>query len=372
MRVLFTLLTKEFKQIFRNSFMLPVIFIFPVVQMILLTYAASLEMKDIKMAVVDQDQSTASRLLVSKFSGSPFFNLDLHTNDYEEALRMLHMDKVDVILHMQHNFEKKLYTEQSTDLQLLVNAINANEAGLVNMYCTQIISDYNSQIRAEWFGLGSSGKLATLNIIPHFWYNPLLDYKIYMFSGILVIIITLIGMMLSALNLVREKEMGTTEQINVTPIRKYQFIIAKLLPFWVIGIFELAFGLVLGRFLFSLPFVGNLGLLFLFASIYLLVILGIGLFISTVSNTQQQMMFIAFFFMVTFILMSGVFTPAESMPPWAQKVNILNPMAYFMRVSRMILLKGSQFPDLLREFYSLLIYAAVILTLAITNYRKTT
>ncbi|MEN8229098.1 MAG: ABC transporter permease [Bacteroidota bacterium] len=372
MRVLLTLLVKEFKQIFRNRFMIPVIFVVPVVQMVVLTYAASLEMKDIKMAVVDQDYSTASRLLVSKFSGSPFFEINLQTNNYDEAVRLLTKDKVDVILHLHHDFEKRLYTEQATDLQLVVNAINATEAGLVNAYSTQIITGYNSQIRTDWFGLDDLGKIITLEIIPQFWFNPLLDYKIYMFSGILVIIVTLIGMMLTALNLVREKEMGTTEQINVTPIRKYQFIIAKLLPFWVIAIFELAFGLVLGRLLYGLPVVGSLGLLFLFTSLYLFVILGIGLFLSTISNTQQQMMFMAFFFMITFILMSGVFTPAESMPSWAQKVNLVNPMAYFMRVIRMILLKGSQFQDISREFYSLSIYALFMLTLAVTNYRKTT
>jgi ABC-2 type transport system permease protein len=372
MRIIYTLLTKEFKQIFRNKFMLPIIFVIPVVQMILLTYAASLEMKDIKMAVVDQDYSAASRLLVSKFSGSPFFNINLQSNNYDEAVRMLTRDKVDVILHLSHGFERRLYVDQATDVQLVINAINATEAGLVNAYCTQIITGYNSQIRADWFGMNDSGKIATLDISPKLWYNPLLDYKIYMFSGILVIIVTLIGMMLTALNLVREKEMGTTEQINVTPIRKYQFIIAKLLPFWIIAIFELAFGLVVGRLLYGLPIEGSLGLLFIFTSIYLFVVLGIGLFLSTISQTQQQMMFIAFFFMITFVLMSGVFTPAESMPPWAQKVNLLNPVAYFMRVIRMILLKGSQFQDISREFYSLSIYAVLALTLAVTNYRKTT
>jgi ABC-2 type transport system permease protein len=179
-------------------------------------------------------------------------------------------------------------------------------------------------------------------------------------------------MLLTALNLVREKEMGTTEQINVTPIRKYQFLLAKLLPFWVIALFELAFGLVVGRLLYNLPMEGNLGLLFLFACVYILAVLGIGLFLSTISQTQQQMMFLAFFFMLTFILMSGVFTPTDSMPLWAQKANLLNPVAYFMKVIRMILLKGSQFGDIIREFYSLLLYAVLILTLAVTNYRKTT
>lgn len=372
MRILATLLVKEFKQIFRNKTLLPIMFVVPVVQMILLTYAASLEMKGINMAVVDQDFSQASRQLVSHFEGSPFFEVKLNTGSFEEAENRLIEDQVDVILYMQKDFEKKLFAEKNTDLQLLVNAINATEAGLINSYCTQIISDYNRQLRLEWFIMETSGKMSTLNAIPRYWYNPLLDFKIYMFSGILVIIVTLIGMLLTALNLVREKEMGTTEQINVTPIRKYQFIMAKLIPFMIIGLFELAFGLFIGRLLFDLPIVGSLGLLFLFTCVYLIAVLGIGLFLSTVSNTQQQLMYIAFFFMLTFVLMSGVFTPAESMPAWAQKINLINPVAYFMKVIRMILLKGSVFADISREFYSLCVYAVLILGLAITNYRKTT
>jgi ABC-2 type transport system permease protein len=372
MRILLTLLAKEFRQIFRNRLLLPIIFVVPVVQMILLTYAASLEMKGITMTVVDQDFSQASRLLVSRFEASPFFEIRLVGTDYKAAINELKSDKVDVILHMQHGFEKRLITEMETDLQLVVNAINNTEAGLINSYCTLILSEYNTQIRADWFGLAGPDGITALEIIPVYWYNPLLDYKIYMFSGILVIIVTLIGMLLTALNLVREKEMGTTEQINVSPIRKYQFIMAKLIPFLLIALFELAFGLVIGRLLFGLPMVGSLGLLFLFTVIYLFVVLGIGLFLSTISNTQQQLMFMAFFFMITFILMSGVFTPADSMPRWAQKINLINPVAYFMRVIRMILLKGSGFKDISREFYSLCIYALLILTLAISNYRKTT
>lgn len=352
--------------------LLPIIFIVPVVQMILLTYAASLEMKGIRMAVVDQDDSQASRLLVSSFQGSPFFEIKLYSNNYREAEMELTSDQVDVILHMKQGFEERLYAEQKTELQYIINAINATEAGLINSYCTRISSDFNRRLRTEWFVSEGSGGQRSLELIPRYWYNPLLDYKIYMFSGILVIIVTLIGLILTALNLVREKEMGTTEQINVTPIRKYQFIMAKLFPFMIIALFELAFGLVIGRLLYGLPMLGSLGLLFLFTCIYLLVVLGIGLFLSTISTTQQQLMFIAFFFMITFLLMSGVFTPVDSMPVWAQKINLVNPVAYFMKVIRMILLKGSEFRDISREFYSLCIYATLILTLAITNYRKTT
>jgi ABC-2 type transport system permease protein len=193
-----------------------------------------------------------------------------------------------------------------------------------------------------------------------------------MFSGILVIVVTLIGMFLTALNLVREKELGTAEQMNVTPMKKYQFILAKLLPFLLIALFELAFGLLIGRILFDLPIEGSLWVLFGIACAFLIVALGIGLFLSTISNTQQQLMFIAFFFMVAFILMSGVFTPADSMPEWAQKINIINPLAYFMKAIRMILLKGSGFADVAKEFYSLLVYGIIIFSLSVLNYRKTT
>jgi ABC-2 type transport system permease protein len=225
----------------------------------------------------------------------------------------------------------------------LINAINGTAAGLINFYATSVISDFNKNLLSEQIYITPHKIPENINIIYSYWYNPELNYKIYMLPGILVILVTIIGMFLSALNLVREKEMGTIEQINVTPIKKYHFIIGKLLPFWFIALFELAFGLTVGKLLFNIPIVGSLPLLFGFASVYLLVVLGIGLFISTVSNTQQQVMFLCFFFMIIFILMSGLFTPTESMPEWAQQVNILNPFAYFMKVIRMILLKGSGF-----------------------------
>lgn len=191
-----------------------------------------------------------------------------------------------------------------------------------------------------------------------------------MLPGILVILVTIIGMFLTSLNLVREKELGTSEQINVTPIRKFHFIFGKLFPFWVIALVELAFGVLIGRIFFDLPLLGSLWLLFAFAGVYLLVVLGIGLFLSTLSSNQQQVMFLNFFFMLTFILMSGIFTPVESMPDWAQKLNIINPYAYFMKVIRMILLKGSGFMAIKQEFLSLGIYAIGILSLAVWRYRK--
>jgi ABC-2 type transport system permease protein len=191
-----------------------------------------------------------------------------------------------------------------------------------------------------------------------------------MVPGILVLLVTIIGLLLSGMNIVREKEIGTIEQINVTPIRRIEFIAGKLIPFWIIALFELAFGLTLGKLIFNIPLEGSLWLIFLSAGIYLFVILGFGLLISTMTNTQQQSMLVSFFFMVIFILMSGLFTSIESMPQWAQVADKLNPIAYFIKIMRMIMLKGSSFADISVPFFSLVVYACLIISLAIWRYRK--
>jgi ABC-2 type transport system permease protein len=350
--------------------MLPFIFLAPIIQMVILVFAANLEMKGIKFYVVDKDHSAVSRKLTSNFTGSSFFKFQGSGFDLREAEDMLIRNETDMILHFNKGFEENLRKESKTDVQILINAINATKAAIINAYSEGIIRDFNRIIRADWLGFNQTTQLQNIDITYSFWYNPELNYKIFMLPGILVILVTIVGMFLAALNLVREKELGTAEQINVTPIRKFHFIIGKLLPFWVIALFELAFGLTIGRIFFHLPILGNPGLLFGFAGVYLLCVLGIGLLISTISNTQQQVMFLAFFFMITFTLMSGIFTPVESMPVWAQKVNIINPYAYFMKVIRMILLKGSTFKDVQNEFYSMAIYASITLSLAVWRYRK--
>ncbi len=370
MRILLSILRKEFIQIFRNRVMLPFIFIVPIIQMVVLVFAANLEMKEIRLYTVDLDLSETSRKLRYEFTSSPFFR-DRGTGfSLTEGEEMLLRDKADLILVFDQGFEEKLRKENKSAVQLLINAINSAKAGLVNAYSEAIIRDFNQDIRLEWLGIPDFEAIENIDISYSYWYNPELNYKIYMLPAILVILVTIIGMFLTAMNLVREKEMGTAEQINVTPIRKFHFIIGKLLPFWVIALFELGFGLTIGRIFFHLPVLGNLALLFGFASVYLLAVLGLGLLLSTFSETQQQVMFLAFFFMLTFVLMSGIFTPVESMPVWAQRVNIINPFAYFMRVIRMILLKGSGFNDIRHEFISMVIYATGILALSVWRYRK--
>ncbi len=371
-RILF-LLQKEFIQIRRNRSMLPLIFIMPIVQMLILVNAATLEMKNIDVCFVDQDMSSASRGLQSKFKGSPFFRVNGNTFSWEEAESTLKDGSTDIIIRIPQGFEKKLFKEGHTDVQLVANAINGTVASIGQAYSSQIIAGYNKELVIDYLGV-QKGLVSSksINAIPAFWYNPELNYKIFMVPGILTILVTMIGMMLAALNIVREKEMGTLEQINVTPIRKHEFIIGKLLPFWIIALFELAFGLAIGKLLFDIPMLGSLWLLFGMAGIFLLVVQGVSLLISTVAQTQQQAMFVMFFFTLIFIMMSGLFTPVESMPEWGQWLNKINPIAYFMKINRMILIKGSGFGDFWKEAVSLMVMAVISLTIAIRRYRKTT
>jgi ABC-2 type transport system permease protein len=372
MRTILYIIQKEFIQVFRNKSMLPIIFVIPIVQLIILVNAATLEMKQINMCVVDNDLSSTSRQMAAKFKGSSFYTIQGATFSYSEAESLLKKDKVDVILRIPVNFERDMVRSGSARVQVIVNAINGTAAGITNAYTTQIISGFNMGIIPEWSSIGTAGTVIpkTIETTSSFWYNPELDYKSFMVPAVLVLLVTIIGMFLSAMNLVREKELGTIEQINVTPIKRYQFIIGKLVPFLILALVELAFGLTVGKLLFDIPIVGNLGLLFFVAAIYLLVVLGLGLFLSTMTDTQQQAMFVAYFFIIVFVMMSGVFTPVENMPEWAQKLNLINPIAYFMKTIRMILLKGSGFMDILNEIGAMSIYAVISLTLAVKRYRK--
>jgi len=341
----------------------------PVLQLFVLAYAATFEIKKINLYVVDLDKSVSSRELISKFQGSSFFLIVDQSSSYALAEDQLKSGKSDQILHIPNKFEKDLNKLTSAKIQVVTDAIDGNTALLMNAYALSIIQDYNKDLIVAAMPIIKTTN--PININHSFWFNPELNYINYMVPGILVLLVTIIGMFLSAMNVVKEKENGTIEQINVTPIKKYQFICGKLLPFWIVGLMELAFGLTIAWLAFNIPILGSIWLIFLVASVYMLVVLGFGLIISTTANTQQQAMFIAWFFLMIFILMSGLFTPVESMPRWSQIVNYTNPIAYFIKVMRMVMLKGSDFYDIAEQFYSLVIYAFIALSVAVWRYRKT-
>lgn len=372
MKTIGYLIQKEFKQIFRNKGMLPIIFVLPIVQLLILSNAATYEVKDIKFGYIDVDRSSTSRALIEKFRSSAYFNLLAPYSSYKAAYAGMLQGKVNVIMEIPNNFERQLVNQEKTSLGLTVDAINGAAAGVETAYIQQIVQEFNQGIALETSvsNKNRSGFAGLITIIPSYWYNSTLDYKTFMVPGILVLLVTMITLFLSGMNIVREKEIGTLEQINVTPIKKSQFIIGKLFPFWIIGLGLLTIGLVLAKLIFDIPLLGSLGTLYFYTAIYILVVLGIGLFISNFTETQQQAMFIAWFFMVIFILMSGLFTPIESMPQWAQVITTFNPIRYFVEVVRMVMLKGAGFSDILPQIWKTLAYAIMVNGLAVYSYKK--
>lgn len=352
--------------------MLPILTVIPLVQLILLSFAATNEVKNVGLVIYDADHSEYSRQLREKFKASGYFILKAFPDNMEEAMEYLQSDATDVVLSIPAGFETSLLRDKGTELLLSVNAINGVKGGLAGSYAGVVIQDFNKQIMPEALKTVTYEvkQLPGIDVTYSNWYNPTLDFKVLMVPGILAALVTILTIILSGMNVVRERELGTIEQINVTPIKKYQFIIGKLLPFLFIGLFDLALGLTAAKLLFDIPMMGNLGLVFAFCTVNIMAILGIGLLISTTANTQQQAMFVSFFFMMIFLLMGGLFTPIESMPDWAQYLTIPNPIAHFVEVMRKVLLKGSDFHDIKYHFYTMGAVAIVINTFAVMAYRK--
>lgn len=375
MRIIRFLLEKEFIQIFRNKAMLPILFMMPIVQLLILSFAATYELKEVDFALVDFDQTTLSRQLTAKFQSTGYFNLSEVMFDEQKAQEMMDAGDISMIMHLPAGLETHFKAGQPASIQLAIDAVDGSQAGLIQSYSVSILNDFNNENRAGLNIEVQNPQLVqakTINLIPQNWYNPDLDYLTFMVPGILVVLVSMIGLFLSGMNIVREQEIGTIEQLNVTPIRKSQFMIGKLLPFWVIGMFDLIIGLALARYGFDIPFLGSLVTIFVVAGIYLVVVQAMGLLISTVTSTQQQAMFIAWFIMVVFILLGGLFTPIESMPGWAQDLTLANPVAYFIKIMRMVLLKGAGWQEIQVMVYTLIGMGSVLLMISINRYKKTT
>ena len=316
MRTVLFLVQKEFLQIRRNRMMLPLILIMPVFQMLLLSYAANYEVKNLALGMVDHDLSPASRQLTAKFGASGYFQVQPAVTAKAASYAMAG-DQTDLILEIPPHFERNLVREGTAALFLTANAINATKAGLGMSYAGNIIRDFNATVNGGQSTVDGAPP-STVEVTYSNWYNPRLDYKTFMVPGILGVIASLIICFLTALNIVREREIGTIEQLNVTPLRKWQFILGKLLPFWLLSLVMMTIGLTVGKMVFDIPMLGNLWLVFGYTATFTPCMLGLGLLISNFANSQQQAMFTAWFFLIIFILMCGLFTPTDSMPQWAQ------------------------------------------------------
>ena len=371
MRTIRFLLQKEFRQIFRNRIILAMIIVMPAIQLMILPLAADYEVKNINIAIVDNDRSPYSQRLISNITASGYFQLAVFSHSFNEAYEHIEKDKADLILEIPAGFERNLIRESGQKLLIAVNAINGVKANLGGSYLSSIVKNFNTELQLHLMPASSISQNSSIEIVTANWYNNLLNYRVFMVPGILAILITMIGGFLSCLNIVKEKEVGTIEQINVTPIKKHHFILGKLIPFWVLGNVVFTIGLLISWLLYGIVPVGNLLVLYGFIWIYLLAVLGFGLLISTYCETQQQAMFIMFFFMMVFILMGGLFTSTDSMPEWAQLVARLNPVSYLIAVMRMVILKGSSLSDILPHLATILAFALVLNTWAVVNYKKT-
>lgn len=370
MRILKFLLQKELKQIFRDPSIMRVLFIMPMIQLLILPLAADYEIKNINLGIVDHDHSAYSQKLINKITSSGYFRLKDYSPTFKKGLKAIELDKTDLILEIPANFERNLVKDNKSTLFIAVDAINGVKAGLGGAYIQMIIQDYNQEIRKLWIQIPRYNPQPTIQVTFSDWYNPNMNYKVFMVPGILVMLITMIGSSFASNNIVREKEMGTIEQINVSPIKKYQFILGKLIPFWLLAIGILTIGLTIARIVYGIVPVGHYYTIYVFASIYLLAILGLGLLLSTYAQTQQQSMLVSFFITMIFNLMSGLYTPIESMPGWAQIITKFNPVSYFIEVMRMVMLKGSGIGDIKNQILAIIGFAIVFNGWAILNYSK--
>jgi len=377
-RILF-LARAEVLHVVRDRATLAQVLVLPVLQLLVLSNAATLQVSHTPTYVVDFDRSSLSRGLIARFRASGQFEVEEQSESPERANEALLRGDVTMVLTIPRDFETSIVRTATAPIQLTVNAEKGSAAGIVQAYASNIAAAYASELDATARGAGRSGSEAPphrgmprIDVRLRSWYNADLNYQHYMVPGILVALVTLIGTLLSAQNIAREKELGTLEQLNVTPLTRGQFIAAKLLPLWVLGLVDLGIGLVVGRTVFDVPMRGSLLLLLGTAGIYLIVALSIGLWISTLVETQQQAMFVTFFIVNIYLLMSGLFTPIDSMADWVQVVSLVNPVRHFVTIARALLVRGASLPDIQTPFAILAVSAVALLALAIRQYSKRT
>lgn len=363
MKVLKYLIEKEFKQFGRNPFIIRLALLFPIMVMLIFPWVATLDITGVNIDIVDNDRSETSKKLIEKIEASTYFKLHAMEQEYRFAFENMKYGKSDIILEIPEGFEKDLINGVPCQAGVFANAVDGTKGALGSSYLASIVNGFAAE---------QSGTVQEMpvKIKVQNRYNPTLNYRFYMIPAIMIILIILICGFLPALNIVSEKEIGTIEQINVTPVGKYQFILAKMIPFWIMGITAFSLCFALAYWIYGLIPAGSLLTVYGASLIFVLAMSGMGLIISNYSATMQQSMFLMFFFVMIFLLMSGLFTPVSSMPDWAQWIAVFNPPRYIVEIMRGVYLKGSSFADLKPQFAALTAFAVFLSAWAILSYRK--
>lgn len=365
--VLKYLLQKEIKQLLRHKIMPKLIVIFPLMIMLIMPWATTLDIKNIDAVIVDRDMSATSRKFTETVNASTYFRLKNIADSYEEAIDIMEYGNADLIVEIPSGFGNELVNTGTADMLVAINTVNSTKGVLGRAYIEMLSQEFSSkQLPPSVNGIAPRIELSVKNM-----YNPLLNYKYTMIPGLMVIVIVLLCGFMPAANIVQEKELGTIEQINVTPVSKFTFICAKLIPYWAIGLLALSLCFLLSWLIYGLTPEGSVWTMYFFAAIFILVMTGLGLIISNHSSTMQQATFVMLFFVMIFIMMCDLLTPAQSMPDWAQVIAAFNPTKYMVNVMRAVYLKGSGIADLTTDLIALSVMAIILNTWAVLSYRKT-
>jgi ABC-2 type transport system permease protein len=367
------MLIKEFIQVFRDKRTRFVLFAPPIIQMLIFGYAATFEIHHVPTVVLDLDHSQESRELVSRFTSSPYFDVQRQLTDYRQIGDLIDRGEATVGLEINAGFAQNLRKGQTAPLQVIVDATNSNTALIASGYISQIAlafaRDYQ-QDRISRISPQLIEKIPSVQLEPRPWYNPDLRSRWFFVPGIIGSLTLVLVVNLTAFAVVREREIGTLEQIMVTPIRPAEFILGKTLPFFLIGLFDVSLIATVGTLWFQVPFRGQILVLFAGAILFLLCMLGVGLLISTVSSTQQQAMVTAFFFVMPAITFSGFGFPVSTMPQWLQYLTYLSPLRYFLIVLRGTYLKGVGMEVLWPQMLAMAALGISLLTVAVLRFHK--
>lgn len=366
------LLYKEFLQFFRDKMMLRIIIVMPIVMLLVLGFAVTTDVKNISIVICDQDHSAASRQLVSKIEESGYFKMMYADAGIQRIGTYLDSGEAKLGLVVPRNFNRDLLANSVPAVQIIINGEDAKSAQIAMGYIREIVTAFAQEIFFDqiFYQPEIAKNIHLVQPETRVWYNPNLESFNFMIPGIVAMLVTIFSMFFTAVGIVREKEDGTLEQLMVTPINSFQLIIGKTVPYVIISFTDAILIMVLARLIFNLPMVGSLWLLFGMMLIYILSTLGLGIFISTISHTQMQALFLSWFFMVVFFILSGFFIPIENMPRWIQNLSYLDPLRYLIAVIREIFLKGSDIDYLWQEGAAMLTFGILILGLSILRFQK--
>jgi len=358
---------KEFIQTFRDKRMLFPIFAAPIIQLILFGYAVTTDIKHTPIAVLDFDQTSASRNFIASFSQTDLFDLEFQPKTYKTMEKLLQKGEIQACLVIPAKFGDNLKKKAQSSLQIILDGTDANSATIILNYISQITGKYSENLLSY---LKSRNEAGLIELRSRIWFNPELKSSIYMVPGVICLILLLTTLLLTSMAITKEREMGTIEQLIVSPIKGWELVIGKTIPFVLIGLADITLIILAGKLIFNLPIRGSLLFLGAISLLFIMTTLSLGLFISTVSRTQQQAMMSAFFFIVPAMLLSGIFSPIESMPQSIQYITLLNPLRYFSQAVRGILLKGNDFSILWPQVLALFVFGLAALFFSSLRFKK--